>query len=141
MPGSWLISSGDVGTSSIGDGDTRPGDGRLRALLIGLGSTESDPSLDELERLAETDGVDVVGRMLHNRDRLDPATYQGSGKVDDLAGTMQERSATLVIADGELTPAQVRNLEDRPGVRVVDRTALILDIFAHRAAVEVRRHS
>lgn len=135
MPGHWLVPSDGAGLRTNGDGDGKHGapTGGPRAVLVGLGSADSDARLDELERLAETDGVAVVGRMVQTRDRPDPATYLGSGKVADLAGMVQERSAALVIADGELSPAQVRNLEERLAARVVDRTALILDIFAQHA--------
>src|SRR3954470_23365298 len=135
MPGTWLLGSEQTAT----DGD-RTEEQRPRALLLGLraddtradGDGDADP-LDELERLAATDGVDVAGRLVQNRSRPDPATYLGSGKVDELAGMVRDQDAALVIADGELSPAQVRNLEERLGARVVDRTALILDIFAQHA--------
>jgi GTP-binding protein HflX len=136
MPGTWLLGSErPAAATDDGTGQERP-----RALLLGVrgdedrggGSSPADP-LDELERLAETDGVDVAGRLVQNRARPDPATYLGSGKVDELAGMVHDRDAALVIADGELSPAQVRNLEERLGARVVDRTALILDIFAQHA--------
>jgi GTPase len=135
MPGTWLLGSERTAT----DGD-RTEEQRPRALLLGLraddtradGDGDADP-LDELERLAATDGVDVAGRLVQNRSRPDPATYLGSGKVDELAGMVRDQDAALVIADGELSPAQVRNLEERLGARVVDRTALILDIFAQHA--------
>jgi len=135
MPGTWLLGSERTAT----DGD-RTEEQRPRALLLGLraddtradGDGDADP-LDELERLAATDGVDVAGRLVQNRSRPDPATYLGSGKVDELAGMVRDQDAALVIADGELSSAQVRNLEERLGARVVDRTALILDIFAQHA--------
>ena len=136
MPGTWLLGSERPATEA----DDGTGQQRPRALLLGVrGDDDSsgaggptDP-LDELERLAETDGVDVAGRLVQNRPRPDPATYLGSGKVDELAGMVRDQDAALVIADGELSPAQVRNLEERLGARVVDRTALILDIFAQHA--------
>jgi GTP-binding protein HflX len=132
MPGPWLVRSG--GTDVVAaDQQHPPDDAPTRAVLVGLGRAEDDPGLDELERLAETDGVSVVGRMAQTRERPDPATYLGSGKVTELAGLVQEEHAGLVIADGELSPGQVRNLEDRLGTRVVDRTALILDIFGQHA--------
>jgi GTP-binding protein HflX len=87
----------------------------------------------ELARLADTDGLAVVGEVVQTRDRPDPATFVGSGKVEELAAAVRQAGAGLVIADAELTPAQIRNLEDRVGVRVVDRTALILDIFSEHA--------
>ncbi|MGY1659751.1 GTPase HflX [Geodermatophilus sp. SYSU D00705] len=109
-----------------------------RAVLLGLraggdGAGGSGDPLDELARLAETDGVAVVSRMVQARDRPDPATYLGAGKVGELAELVREQQAALVIADGDLSPAQVRNLEERLDARVVDRTALILDIFAQHA--------
>jgi GTP-binding protein HflX len=130
VPGTWLLGS-EVGQDGNGDG----GPHGARAVLLGLrdGDRGAADPLDELERLAETDGVAVVGRLVQPRDRPDPATYLGSGKVAELADLVRDRDAGLVIADGELSPAQVRNLEDRLGARVVDRTALILDIFAQHA--------
>ena len=136
MPGPWLVRSGggDVVDRDGGRAGGPAGGEATRAVLLGIGVGEDRPGgLGELERLAETDGVAVVGRMVQNRDRPDPATYLGAGKVDELAGMVQERQAALVIADGELSPAQVRNLEDRVGARAVDRTALILDIFGQHA--------
>ncbi|MGY1689299.1 GTPase HflX [Geodermatophilus sp. SYSU D01105] len=128
MPGTWLLGpEAERADGGVGDG--------ARAVLLGVRAGDdgaADP-LDELERLAETDGVDVVGRLVQARDRPDPATYLGSGKVSELADLVRQRDAALVIADGDLSPAQVRNLEDRLGARVVDRTALILDIFAQHA--------
>jgi GTP-binding protein HflX len=127
MPGPWLVRSGGTDPDA-GNGETP------RAVLLGLDSADAGPGgLDELERLAETDGVAVVGRMVQTRNRPDPATYLGSGKVTELAGMVADRHADLVIADGELSPGQVRNLEDRVDARVVDRTALILDVFGQHA--------
>jgi GTP-binding protein HflX len=125
----WLVGAGTSAGKDEG-GDGAP----ATAVLLGLRSDDEqvDP-LDELERLAETDGLAVVGRMRQPRERPDPATYVGAGKVDELAVMVRDKRAALVIADGELSPAQVRNLEDRLGARVVDRTALILDIFAQHA--------
>ncbi|RAO12533.1 hypothetical protein [Micromonospora noduli] len=101
------------------------------------GAADSSPgsqtSLTELRRLAATDGLTVADEVVQRRPNPDPATYGGSGKVDELAALAESAHADLVIADGELTPGQVRNLEERVGVRVVDRTALILDIFAEHA--------
>ena len=104
---------------------------RERAYLIGL---DSEKSLDELARLAETAGAVVVGRMLQKKARPDTATYIGSGKTDELSLDCQAREADIAIFDDELTGVQLRNLEDAlRGVKVLDRTALILDIFAQRA--------
>ncbi|MGY1748360.1 GTPase HflX [Modestobacter sp. SYSU DS0511] len=133
MPGPWLVRSGGADVVPD-DASTRSDDDVTRAVLLGLDRADDDAGgLDELARLAETDGVAVVARLTQARDRPDPATYLGSGKVGELAGLVRDEGAGLVIADGELSPAQVRNLEDRVGARVVDRTALILDIFAQHA--------
>ena len=96
-------------------------------------STDSDESLDELASLAETAGAMVITRVLQNRLKPDPATYIGSGKAEELSLTCQALEIDLAILDDELTGAQQRNLEATLGVRVIDRTALILDIFAQRA--------
>ena len=96
-------------------------------------STDSEESLDELASLAETAGAMVITRVLQNRMRPDPATFIGSGKAEELALTCQTLEIDLAILDDELTGAQQRNLENALGVRVIDRTALILDIFAQRA--------
>ena len=96
-------------------------------------STDSEDSLDELASLAETAGAMVITRVLQNRMRPDPATFIGSGKAEELALACQALEIDLAILDDELTGAQQRNLETILGVRVIDRTALILDIFAQRA--------
>ena len=96
-------------------------------------STDSEESLDELASLAETAGAMVLTRVIQNRQRPDSATYIGSGKAEELALTCQAMEIDLAILDDELTGAQQKNLEDILGVRVIDRTALILDIFAQRA--------
>src|SRR4051794_3462981 len=134
MPGSWLLGAIDP---SDGNGD-RPqkSDGRPTAVLIGLrgdGEEEARRSLDELERLAQTDGVEVAGRVVQARAHPDPATYLGAGKASEVAELVRDRGAAVVIVDGELSPAQAGNLGDIVHTRVVDRTALILDIFAQHA--------
>ena len=96
-------------------------------------STDSEESLDELASLAETAGAMVITRVIQNRQRPDSATYIGSGKAEELALACQAMEIDLAILDDELTGAQQRNLENILGVRVIDRTALILDIFAQRA--------
>ncbi|MDL2206302.1 GTPase HflX [Eubacteriales bacterium OttesenSCG-928-N13] len=101
-----------------------------KALLV---STDDERSLDELNSLASTAGAVVLSRMLQKRQRPDPATYIGSGKAEALALECQALEIDLVIFDDELTGSQQRNLERVLGVRVIDRTALILDIFARRA--------
>ena len=102
MPGPWLVRSGGADVADRdGGGSGEPTRGETtRAVLLGIGVSEDGPGgLGELERLAETDGVAVVGRMVQNRDRPDPATYLGSGKVDEFAGMVREGRAALVIAD------------------------------------------
>ena len=108
-----------------------------RVVLVGVwtdGSiTAAENSLTELKLLAETAGSQVLEALIQRRRRPDPATYIGSGKVDALREAAQATGADTVICDGELAPSQLRNLEDRTRVKVVDRTALILDIFAQHA--------
>jgi GTP-binding protein HflX len=111
--------------------------GHERAALVGLfsASRHSDPehSLDELAGLAAAAGATVVLRVLQDRPKPDPATFLGSGKVAALAASCDELAVDVVIFDNELTPAQLRNLEAALDRKVVDRTQLILDIFARRA--------
>jgi GTP-binding protein HflX len=111
---------------------------RERAALVGLFSGSSrhfDPehSLDELAGLASAAGADVALRVLQERPKPDPATFLGSGKVSTLAAACDEARIDTVIFDNELSPAQLRNLEAALDRKVVDRTQLILDIFARRA--------
>lgn len=99
------------------------------AILVGL----SEEGMDELKELAQTAGAHVVASEVQHRDTPDNATYIGRGKVDELALTVTSLNADMVIINAEITPTQQRNLEERLGVKIVDRTALILDIFAMRA--------
>jgi len=92
-----------------------------------------DEHLEELARLADTAGAEVVGTLTQQLDRPHPATYLGSGKVEELKERIHELGATLVLFDDELTPAQSRNVEEVVRTRVMDRAELILDIFATRA--------
>jgi GTP-binding protein HflX len=92
-----------------------------------------EESLAELRELAASAGADVVGEFLQQRDKPDPATLIGRGKLEEIAGAVASARGDLVIFDHELSPSQQRNLEDSVGVRVVDRTQLILDIFARHA--------
>lgn len=108
-----------------------------RVILVGvslgdLASTED--SLDELERLADTAGAVTVGKLVQNLDRINPATYIGKGKLDELRLAIFELDATGVICDDELSPVQLKNLENELEIKVMDRTLLILDIFAQRAS-------
>lgn len=106
-----------------------------RALLVSLGSSERDyeESLAELRELASSACLEVAGIVGGGRNRIDPSTYAGSGKVAEIAALRSELDASVVIFNNELSPAQERNLERALECRVVDRTTLILDIFAQRA--------
>ncbi len=108
-----------------------------RVVLVGVwteGSVaDAENSMAELALLAETAGSQVLDALYQRRQKPDPATYIGRGKVDGLREIVQATGADTVICDGELAPSQLRNLEDRVKVKVVDRTALILDIFAQHA--------
>jgi GTPase len=101
--------------------------------LPGRTAVDVDVSLDELERLLDTAGGGVVGRVVQPRDTPDPATYVGGGKVEEIRDLVRERGADAVVFDDDLTPAQQRNLEVAIGQKVLDRTIVILDIFAQRA--------
>ncbi len=111
-----------------------------RAVLAGIelsgkrstGWTVED-SLEELRQLAETAGAVVVGKLTQKKDRPDPALFLGKGKIQEISMLIQETNANLIIMDDELSPAQQRNLEQFLGIKVLDRTALILDIFTQRA--------
>ena len=108
-----------------------------RVVLVGVwteGSAEmADNSLAELKALAETAGSEVLDGLIQRRDKPDPSTYIGSGKLIELQAIVRATGADTVICDGELSPSQLRTLEDKLKVKVVDRTALILDIFAQHA--------
>lgn len=102
-------------------------------IAVDTGEYDCDISLDELEELAETAGAEVVGRMSQKRDKPDSGTFLGSGRLEELGDFCKNNEVDLVIADSELAPAQLRNIEKATEVRVIDRTTLILDIFAERA--------
>jgi GTPase len=108
-----------------------------RVVLVGVwtggGLVDAEHSLVELARLAETAGSQVLEGLMQRRERPDPATYLGSGKAKELGQIVAATGADTVICDGELTPGQLRQLEDLVKVKVIDRTALILDIFAQHA--------
>ena len=106
-------------------------EGREKAVLMGIESMES---LEELRRLAETAGAEVAGVFLQKREKPDSALFIGSGRAEELARDCQALEADLCIFDEELTGIQARNLEDILRIRVIDRTTLILDIFAQRAS-------
>lgn len=94
---------------------------------------DTETSLDELEDLADTAGAVTVGRLIQNRDKVQLGTYIGKGKIQELKELIAELDADAIIADDELTSAQMRNLEDELEIKVCDRTMLILDIFASHA--------
>lgn len=108
-----------------------------RVILVGVwteGSVkDAENSMEELAALAETAGSKVLDALIQRRDKPDPATFIGSGKVSELKEIVKSTGADTVVCDGELSPSQLRNLEDKVKVKVVDRTALILDIFAQHA--------
>ncbi|MFD7658974.1 GTPase HflX [Actinosynnema sp. NPDC059797] len=111
-----------------------------RVVLVGVWTegtaADSDASLAELALLAETAGSEVLEGLVQRRDRPDPATYIGSGKVAELRDVVISTGADTVICDGELSPGQLRQLEEKLKVKVIDRTALILDIFAQHASTK-----
>jgi GTP-binding protein HflX len=94
---------------------------------------DAERSLDELAGLAQAAGAHVVLRMLQERPKPDPSTFLGAGKIETLAAACAETDADVVVFDNELTPAQLRHIEEEVGRKIVDRTQLILDIFARRA--------
>jgi GTP-binding protein HflX len=104
-----------------------------RAVLVGTDGVDGGSSLDELARLAETAGARPVATVIQRRARPHPASYLGKGKVEEVRRASEAHAADLVLIDGELSPVQQRTLEGELGVKVLDRTALVLDIFARRA--------
>jgi GTP-binding protein HflX len=111
---------------------------RERAAIVGLIAgrarrLEAERSLDELAGLAQAAGADVVLRVLQERPKPDPSTFLGAGKIQTLAASAAETDVDVVIFDDELTPAQLRHIEEAVSRKIIDRTQLILDIFARRA--------
>ena len=109
---------------------------RERVILIGVCTRENEnveESLDELAELADTAGAEAVGRVIQNRESMHPGTYIGSGKIDEVRELAAALQADGVICDDELTPAQLRGLEQELDLKVMDRTLVILDIFAQHA--------
>ena len=103
-------------------------------VAVSTGSEDdAEASLDELGELASTAGARTVGRVIQNRENVHPGTYLGKGKIDEVREMLWDLQATGVICDDELSPAQLRNLEDALDTKVMDRTMVILDIFASRA--------
>ena len=107
-----------------------------RVILVAVstsGEDDTEESLDELEELVRTAGAVTVGRLVQNRERIHPGTYLGKGKIDELQQQIAALDATGIVCDDELSPAQLRNLEDALDTKVMDRTMVILDIFAAHA--------
>ncbi len=106
-----------------------------RAFLISLdcGEYDAESSMAELEELTKTSGAEIIGEMIQKRPAPEAATYMGKGALEEICNFCSNHNIDLIIADGELSPVQIRNIEDLTGVRVIDRTTLILDIFAGRA--------
>ncbi|MCX6122514.1 MAG: GTPase HflX [Ignavibacteriales bacterium] len=112
--------------------------GKEKCILVGVPTRSNlkavvDESLAELALLADTAGAEVVGRITQDRDHIEPATYIGKGKVEEIHQRLKEETIPLVIFDDDLSPGQVRNLERLMECKVLDRSGLILDIFASRA--------
>jgi len=108
-----------------------------RFVLVGVATSDSDDtveSMDELEELAATAGALTVGKIIQNRERVHPGTYIGKGKIDEVKELAIQMNATGVVCDDELSPAQLKNLENALQMKVLDRTVIILDIFANHAS-------
>ena len=108
-----------------------------RVILVGVSLSDQDDtqkSLDELKDLAATAGAETVGTVIQNREQMHPGTYIGKGKIEELKDLLWELDATGIICDDELSPAQMKNLQDELDTKVMDRTLVILDIFASRAS-------
>ncbi len=107
-----------------------------RVILVAVSTGEEDDaaaSLDELEELVKTAGAVTVDKIIQNRERIHPGTYLGKGKIEEIKERVWELDATGIVCDDELSPAQLRNLESTLDIKVMDRTMVILDIFAARA--------
>lgn len=108
-----------------------------KVILVGVSTDDHDDtekSLDELEELALTAGAVTVGRVIQNLSQIHPVTYVGKGKLDEIKDLLWETEATGIICDDELSPIQLGNMEDALNTKIMDRTLIILDIFANRAS-------
>ena len=107
----------------------------VKTILAALdtGEYDAESSMDELEELAKTANAEVLARVIQKRPSADSATVLGEGKIDELAELAKSLEAELIVFDTELTASEIRNIEDIVNIRVIDRTMLILDIFAARA--------
>ena len=107
---------------------------RVILIAVGVGDgSDVAASLTELEELVDTAGAVAVDKMIQNRENIHPGTYLGKGKIDEVKERIWELNATGVVCDDELSPAQLRNLENALDTKVMDRTMVILDIFAASA--------
>ena len=107
-----------------------------RVILVGISTgqdEDTEGSLEELKELVKTAGAETIGTVIQNRESAHPATYLGKGKIDEVKWMVWETEATGIVCDDELSPAQLRNLEEALDTKVMDRTMVILDIFASRA--------
>lgn len=108
-----------------------------KVILVGVSLSDQDDtkeSLEELKDLVSTAGAETVGMVIQNREQQHPGTYVGKGKIEELKSMIWELRATGIVCDDELSPAQMKNLQDELDVKVMDRTLIILDIFAARAS-------
>ena len=107
-----------------------------RVILVGVATRENEDvqdSLDELEELVETAGAQTVGRVVQSREGIHPGYYVGTGKLEEIQMAVRALDATGIVCDDELSPSQMNNLERELECKVMDRTVVILDIFASRA--------
>ena len=112
------------------------GEQQERVILFAASTNASDDteeSVEELRELVRTAGAETMGIVIQNRENIHPGTYLGKGKIQELKEMVWETGATGVVCDDELSPAQLKNLEDALDTKVMDRTMIILDIFAARA--------
>ena len=108
-----------------------------KVILVGVCLNENDDteeSIDELRELVKTAGAKTVGIIIQNRESIHPGFYVGTGKIDEIKELAMQTGATGIVCDDELSPAQLKNLEDSLDMKVVDRTLIILDIFAKHAS-------
>ena len=108
-----------------------------RVILVGVSEQDGDDAEDSLVELADlvkTAGAVVVGTLIQKREKIHPGTYVGTGKVNEIAELVESTGATGIVCDDELSPAQLKNLEELLDTKVMDRTLIILDIFAARAS-------
>ena len=111
-------------------------DFKERVILVGVSEQDGDDAEDSLAELAElvkTAGASVAGTLIQKRELIHPGTYVGTGKVAEIAELLEHTGATGIVCDDELSPAQLKNLETMLNTKVMDRTLIILDIFAARA--------